>query len=204
MIRDTSATYPFICSFLFLIAIITIFFYVLDPTEPKFVLDDVMVSNLTNSVGAFTPRLDVTISARNPSHYLGIGYHGLRAYVEYQSQRITAPDVLLFPPDLYQSEGDDGATWTSSLSGDAVILSPMLLQKLNTDILNVTIHVVGRLRGEIGVLKSVWQSFDVNCFASLPLGNTSEWDPPADGGRRSNSGGGLKFALSQPCSTAIS
>ncbi|PON66846.1 Late embryogenesis abundant protein, partial [Parasponia andersonii] len=188
-----------LCGFLLLFAAFIIFLYVLGPPKPKFVIGDVTVSIFTASALApftLTSRLNATISARNPSRHFKIRYRHLRAYAEYRSQRITAPVVPLSPPNLHQSHGDGSATWSLSLSGDAVSVSPtVLLDDLKRDLnvigtVNVTIHVKGSVRGHLG-----WRSLDVNCFTSLPFRNSSAAIPFANGG--------LKFALGNPCSVEV-
>ncbi|PON59159.1 Late embryogenesis abundant protein, partial [Trema orientale] len=188
-----------LCGFLLLFAAFIIFLYVLGPPKPNFVIEDVTVSNFTASALApftLTSRLNATVSARNPSRHFEVRYRHLRAYAEYGSQRITAPVVPLSPPNLHQSHGDGSATWSLSLSGDAVRVSPTaLLDDLKRDMnvigtVNVTIHVKGSVRGHLG-----WRSLDVNCFTSLPFRSPSAAVPVADGG--------LKFALGNPCSVEV-
>ncbi|PON83781.1 Protein YLS [Trema orientale] len=184
-------------AFVLCLIVVIVLVTVLGPTYPLFILEDVTVRSFNASAGTplvtLTSHLDATISAGNPSRIHAIGYHGLRAYVEYQSQWITAPEVPLSPPDLYQSTAShrSTATWTPSFAGDAVRVSPALLQDLNAGVVNVTIHVKGRVRGIIGALKSAPWSLDVRCRASLPFGKLGAGVPVP--------GGGLKFALGKPC-----
>ncbi|PON79263.1 hypothetical protein PanWU01x14_013790 [Parasponia andersonii] len=90
--------------------------------------------------------------------------------MEYQSQWITAPEVPLSIPDLYQSTASPAAPLLGRRHSLATPLGfPQHYCRISTPAsVNVTIHVKGRVRGIIGALKSAPWSLDFKCQVSLP------------------------------------
>ncbi|XP_058773675.1 NDR1/HIN1-like protein 1 [Vicia villosa] len=195
-----------ILTFIILI-LLTIFliWIILQPTKPRFLLQDatVFAFNLTStgetpSLTTPTPNtltltIQVTLSSLNPNSKIGIYYNKLDAYASYRGQQISLATGV---PETYQGHRDI-SVWSPILYGSAVPVSPYLSEILRQDLTSggvlVNIKVNGRVRWKVGTWVSGRYHIDVNCPAFIRVAG----DKGGDG--FGVSGPAVKFQLSQSC-----
>ncbi|KAJ7981221.1 Late embryogenesis abundant protein [Quillaja saponaria] len=196
-----------ILAFIILVLIaIFLIWVILKPTKPRFILQDatVYVFNLSSTQPSITSpipntlstTIQATVSSRNPNDKVGIYYQKLDIYATYRSQQITYPTSL---PSSYQGHKEI-TVWSPNLYGNAVPVSPYvlnsLLQDQNAGAVLVNIKINGRVKWKVGTWTSGKYHIFVNCPAYIRLAGDK------------NSGFGLvgpavKFQLLQSCSVDV-
>lgn len=195
----------FILLILFIIFLIWI---ILRPTKPSFMLQDATVYafNLSSSINEPSPSvptpntvtitMQITLSAHNPNHRIGIYYHKLDVYASYRSQQISLPTAL---PATYQGH-KDFTVWSPFLYGTAVPVSPYTLSSLQQDqnagAVLVNVKVNGRVKWKVGTWVSGRYHIYVNCPAYIRFA----------GDRNGGIGvvaPSVKFQLLQSCSVDV-
>lgn len=170
---------------------------ILQPSRPRFILQDVTVYNLSVSAPppqymTLTATMQITVSGRNPNGRIGIYYLKLDAYAAYRNQPITLTTAL---PATYQGHRDV-TVWSPLVYGDAVPVSPflqqLLAQDLNAGAVLLSIKIDGRLKWKVGTWISGTYQLSVNCPAYIRFS-----DPTA---KLVSSSSVLKFQLVQGCS----
>lgn len=185
-----------IIGFLILLAIVIFLIWaILQPSKPRFVLQDATIYNFTISTGEppyfLTTTIQVTISTRNPNDRIGIYYQKLDIFATYRNQQITLPTIL---PTTYQGH-KDLAVWSPFLNGNSVPVSPylqgVLTQDLNVGAVLVNVKIDGRVKWKVGSWISSQYHMYVNCPAYIKF---------ADKNSGIASGPAMKFQLIQSCS----
>ncbi|KAK7263447.1 hypothetical protein RJT34_31037 [Clitoria ternatea] len=159
-----------IAAFIVLILLIIFLIWViLRPTKPRFMLQDatIFAFNSSTTPNTLSLTMQVTLTAHNPNHRIGIYYHTLRAYVSYHSQQISLPTAI---PDTYQGH-KDFTVWSPFLFGYAVPVSPFVLLSLQQDqsggVVMVNVKVNGRVKWKVGTWISGRYHLYVNCPAYI-------------------------------------
>lgn len=155
----------------FLLVIILIVWAILQPSKPRFVLQDVTVYNFNNTVpNVFSSSFQVTISSRNPNDRLGIYYDKLDVYANYRSQQITFSTLI---PPTYQGHKDVNI-WSPFIYGTNVPIAPYNSIALGQDQASGTvlllIKIDGRVRFKIGTFITGKYHLYVRCPAFITLG----------------------------------
>ncbi|KAL1557575.1 NDR1/HIN1-like protein 12 [Salvia divinorum] len=157
--------------FLLVLFLILLIWLILQPSKPRFVLQDatVFAFNLS-AANTLTTTVQVTLAARNSNQRIGIYYDRVDVYASYHGQQITLPTLL---PPTYQGH-KDSAVWSPFLYGDAVPVAPELGVAFNQDqiagTLMVHIRVRGRVRWKVGTFVSGGYHLYVNCPAFINSG----------------------------------
>ncbi|XP_027929186.1 NDR1/HIN1-like protein 1 [Vigna unguiculata] len=171
-----------VLGFIFLILlVIFLIWIILRPTKPRFILQDATVYafNLSSSGAIPSPTaptpntltltMQVTLSAFNPNHRIGVYYTKLDAYASYRGQQVSLATAL---PPTYQGHRDT-AVWSPFLYGTAVPVSPFMLQILQQDKTSggvlVNVKVNGRVKWKVGTWVSGRYHINVNCPAYIRL-----------------------------------
>ncbi|GAV67595.1 LEA_2 domain-containing protein [Cephalotus follicularis] len=184
----------------FVVVILIIFFIiwaVLQPSKPRFVLQDATLYAFNvSSPNLLTSNIQVTISARNPNDRIGIFYENLDIYASYRNQQITLPTEL---PGTYQGHKDI-AVWSPFLYGNAVPVAPYLADALSQDqnagMVLIKIKANGSLKWKVGTWISGKYRINVNCPAYISYGEKNkgiEVGPAA-----------IKYQFVQGCSVDVS
>ncbi|KAJ7948047.1 Late embryogenesis abundant protein [Quillaja saponaria] len=167
-----------ILAFIILVLIVIFLIWaILRPSKPSFILQDatVYVFNLSSSQpsltsptpNTLTSTIQVTLSSRNPNGRIGIYYQNLDIYATYRSQQITLATLL---PNSYQGHKDI-TVWSPYLYGNAVPVSPYLMNSLqqdqNSGAVLVNVKVNGRVKWKVGTWISGKYHIYVNCPAYI-------------------------------------
>ncbi|CAL9026317.1 unnamed protein product [Prunus brigantina] len=184
-----------IFNFILLVTILIVW-AILQPSKPRFILQDVTVFNFNNSVpNVFSSSFQVTVSSRNPNDKIGIYYDKLNIYATYRNQQITF--VTLIPP-VYQGHKDVNV-WSPFIYGTEVPIAPYnslaLDQDKNAGSVFLLLKMDGRVRWKVGTFISGRYHFYVRCPAFIPLG------PKNNGVLVGNNA--IKYQLLQHCKVSV-
>ncbi|KAL5545732.1 hypothetical protein UlMin_005419 [Ulmus minor] len=162
-----------IFTFIVLITILIIW-AVLQPSKPRFILQDVTVYAFNTSVpNLLTSNFQVTISSRNPNDKIGVYYDRLDVYAVYRNQQITFPTRI---PPTYQGHKDVNV-WSPFVYGTSVPVAPFnsvgLIQDQSTGSIMLIFKLDGRVRWKVGTFISGKYHFYVKCPAFINLGNNN-------------------------------
>ncbi|KAL1298827.1 hypothetical protein HN51_043121 [Arachis hypogaea] len=202
-----------ILGFIFLVLlVIFLIWIILRPTKPRFILQDATVYTFNfSTTGAAIPTpntltttMQVTLTSFNPNQRIGIYYTKLDVYASYRGQQISLATQL---PPSYQGHRDV-TVWSPFLYGNAVPVSPFLLEPLQQDQnagdVLVNVKVNGRVKWKVGTWVSGRYHVYANCPAYIKF----------VGGDRDNAVGasapevklaspGLKLSLVQSCNVDV-
>ncbi|XP_021892545.1 NDR1/HIN1-like protein 1 [Carica papaya] len=185
--------------FLFIVlATILLIWAILQPTKPRFVLQDATVFAFNITAPNFlTSNFQVTISSRNPNDKIGIYYDRLDIYATYRNQQITLRTAL---PPGYQGHKEIDV-WSPFVYGNSVPIAPYnsmsLSQDQNAGLIYVMIKIDGRVRWKVGAFISGRYHLYVKCPAYINFGNK----PPTSG--VSIGVNAVKYQLLQPCTVSV-
>ncbi|XP_043697704.1 NDR1/HIN1-like protein 1 [Telopea speciosissima] len=189
-----------ICSAILLFVILVLFaillvWLILRPTKPQFTLQDVTVYQFNvTSPNYLTSSIQVTVQSRNPNDRIGIYYDKMDIYATYRDQQITLPTLLL---QTYEGHKDINV-WSPFIYGNSVPIAPYLAASLNQDessgYILIHVKIYGKLRWKVGTWVSDHYRINVNCPAFIRFGNQASGITVS---------AGIKYQLSQPCSTDI-
>ncbi|CAN8252546.1 unnamed protein product [Cochlearia groenlandica] len=166
---------------------------ILHPHEPRFVLEDVTVSDFSVSEPSFlTTNLQVTLSSHNPNGKIGIFYDHIDVYASYRNQQVT-PAILL--PATYEGHLD-GTVWSPVLYGSTVPMNPYLSKSLNEDLIAgkvlLKIKIDGCVRWKVGSWVSGCYRLHVNCPAFITIS-----------GKFSGAGPPIKYQVVERCNVDV-
>ncbi|EXC01910.1 hypothetical protein L484_018821 [Morus notabilis] len=159
--------------FLFIVLLtILIIWAVLQPSKPRFILQDVTVYAFNTSIPNFlTSSFQVTISSRNPNDKIGVYYDRLDVFAVYHNQQITFPTRI---PPTYQGHKDVNV-WSPFVYGNLVPVAPFNSDALIADQANGAVMILfkidGRVRWKVGTFISGRYHLYVKCSAFISLGN---------------------------------
>ncbi|XP_068340950.1 NDR1/HIN1-like protein 1 [Pyrus communis] len=184
-----------IFNFILLVTILIVW-AILQPSKPRFVLQDVTVFNFNTSVpNVFSSSFQVTIAARNPNDKLGIYYDKLDVYATYRSQQITFSTLI---PPVYQGHKDVNI-WSPFIYGTEVPIAPYnsiaLGQDQNAGSVLFLIKIDGRVRFKVGTFITGRYHLYVRCPAFIPLGSQSTGIVVGNNA--------VKYQLVQRCSVSV-
>lgn len=183
--------------FLFLVLLtILIIWAVLQPSKPRFILQDVTVYAFNASVPNFlTSNFQVTISSRNPNDKIGIYYDRLDVFAVYHDQQITYRTRI---PQTYQGHKDINV-WSPFVYGNQVSIAPFnsvsLMQDQANGVVMITFKADGRVRWKVGTFISSRYHLYVKCNAFINLGNRNTGILVGDNA--------VKYQLVQKCSVNV-
>ncbi|TQD78765.1 hypothetical protein C1H46_035689 [Malus baccata] len=160
-----------IFNFILLVTILIVW-AILQPSKPRFVLQDVTVFNFnTSASNVFSSSFQVTISSRNPNDKIGIYYDRLNIYATYRAQQITFPTLI---PPVYQGHKDVNI-WSPFIYGTDVPIAPYnsiaLGQDQNAGSVLLLIKMDGRVRWKVGTFISSRYHLYIRCPAFIALGS---------------------------------
>lgn len=178
-----------------LLLIILLIWAILQPTKPRFVLQDATLYALNVSgPSLLTSNFQITIQSRNPNDHLGIYYDKLIVYATYRNQQITYATAI---PPVYQGHKDVNI-WSPFIYGTAVPVAPYIGSQLTQDQsvgqVLVVIKIDGRVRWKVGTFISSRYHLHVRCRAPIIVGN------PNTGVMV---GTGVKYQLFQRCGVSV-
>ncbi|ONH95932.1 hypothetical protein PRUPE_7G097100 [Prunus persica] len=184
-----------IFNFILLVTILIVW-AILQPSKPRFILQDVTVFNFNNSVpNVFSSSFQVTVSSRNPNDKIGIYYDRLNIYATYRNQQITFSTLI---PPVYQGHKDVNV-WSPFIYGTEVPIAPYnslaLDQDKNAGSVFLLLKMDGRVRWKVGTFISGRYHFYVRCPAFIPLG------PKNNGVVVGNNA--IKYQLLQHCKVSV-
>ncbi|XP_059668658.1 NDR1/HIN1-like protein 1 [Cornus florida] len=165
---------------------------ILQPKNPRFVLQDATVYAFNVSSNTFlTTNFQVTISSRNPNDKIGIYYDRLHVYATYRSQQITYYTSI---PPTYQGHKDVNV-WSPFIFGNNVPVAPYNGISLTSDAaagaVSLTIKIDGRVRWKVGTFTSGRYHLHVRCPTYIPFAG-----PRTTGVVIGNA---IKYQLTQRC-----
>lgn len=186
-----------IFNFILLITFLIIW-AILQPSKPRFILQDVTVYDFNTSVPNFlTSNFQVTISSRNPNDKIGVYYDRLDVYANYHNQQITFRTGI---PPTYQGHKET-EVWSPFVYGTLVSIAPYnslsLSQDQSTGSVLVLFKMDGRVRWKVGTFISGRYHFYVRCPAYINLGE----GPKTNGIIVGNNA--VKYQLTQKCSVNV-
>ncbi|KAL6273336.1 hypothetical protein ACE6H2_024028 [Prunus campanulata] len=184
-----------IFNFILLVTILIVW-AILQPSKPRFILQDVTVFQFNNSVpNVFSSSFQVTVSSRNPNDKIGIYYDKLAIYATYRNQQITFSTLI---PPVYQGHKDVNI-WSPFIYGTDVPISPYNSLALDQDKSAGSVFLLlkmdGRVRWKVGTFISGKYHFYVRCPAFIPLG------PKNNGVVVGNNA--IKYQLLQHCKVSV-
>ena len=184
-----------IFNFIILLTILIIW-AILQPSKPRFILQDVTVYAFNTSVPNFlTSNFQVTISSRNPNDKIGVYYDRLDVFAVYQNQQITYRTRI---PPTYQGHKDVNV-WSPFVYGNLVPVAPFnsmaLAQDQANGIVTLLFKVDGRVRWKVGTFISGQYHFYVKCPAYINLGNRNTGVVVSENA--------VKYQLIQRCSVNV-
>jgi hypothetical protein len=179
-----------------ILLIILLVWAILQPTKPKFILQDATVYAFNvSSPNLLTSRFEVTISSRNPNDKIGVYYDRLDVYAIYRNQQITLRTQL---PPTYQGHKDINV-WSPEIYGNAVPVSPYNAESLSQDQSSGTVLVLikidGRVRWKVGTFISGKYHLYVKCPAYITFGTRSNGITVGNNA--------IKYQLVQQCSVSV-
>jgi hypothetical protein len=179
-----------------ILLIILLVWAILQPTKPKFILQDATVYAFNvSSPNLLTSSFQVTISSRNPNDKIGIYYDRLDVYAIYRNQQITLRTQL---PPTYQGHKDINV-WSPEIYGNAVPVSPYNAESLSQDQSSGTVLVLikidGRVRWKVGTFISGKYHLYVKCPAYITFGTRSNGITVGNNA--------IKYQLVQQCSVSV-
>ncbi|KAK7324841.1 hypothetical protein VNO77_28717 [Canavalia gladiata] len=164
-----------------ILLVIFLIWIILRPTKPRFILEDATVyafnlsstgdipSPTTPTPNTLTLTMQVTLTALNPNSRIGIYYHNLHVYASYRGQQVSLATEL---PPTYQGHRDT-TVWSPFLYGNAVPVSPYVLEVLEQDKTSggvlVNVKVNGRVKWKVGTWVSGRYHIYANCPAYIRL-----------------------------------
>ncbi|PON70094.1 Late embryogenesis abundant protein [Parasponia andersonii] len=162
-----------IFNFILLVTILIVW-AILQPSKPRFVLQDVTVYAFNTSVPNFlTSNFQVTISSRNPNDKIGVYYDRLDVFAVYHDQQITYRTRI---PPTYQGHKDVNV-WSPFVYGNLVPVAPFNSLALTQDQSNgavlLNFNIDGRVRWKVGTFISGRYHFYVKCSAFINLGGNA-------------------------------
>ena len=161
--------------FLFIILLIILLVWaILQPTKPKFILQDATVYAFNvSSPNLLTSSFQVTLTSRNPNDKVGVYYDKLDVYAVYRNQQITLRTQI---PPTYQGHKDINV-WSPFISGSSVPVSPYNAESLSQDqssgAVMLLIKADGRVRWKVGSFISGRYHLYVRCPAYITFGTRS-------------------------------
>ncbi|XP_051131262.1 NDR1/HIN1-like protein 1 [Andrographis paniculata] len=184
-----------ILAFLVLLAVLIIW-AILQPKEPRFLLQDATVFNLNVSApNVISTTIQLTISSRNPNSRIGIYYERLRVYANYNNQQITTPTGI---PPVYQGHKDVNI-WSPFIFGANVPVAPynglLLGQDKSNGGVNFKFKIDGRVKWKVGAFVSGRYHLHVTCPAFVPIGNSKNTGIVV--------GNAIKYQISRSCSVDV-
>ncbi|XP_075638356.1 NDR1/HIN1-like protein 1 [Castanea sativa] len=184
-----------IFNFILLVTILLVW-AILQPTKPKFILQDATVYafNVTNP-NLLTSSFQVTLSSRNPNDKVGVYYDKLDVYAVYRNQQITLRTQI---PPTYQGHKDINV-WSPYIYGNSVPVSPnnaeSLLQDQSSGAVMLLIKADGRVRWKVGSFISGKYHLYVRCPAYITFGTRSTGIVVGHNA--------IKYQLVQQCSVSV-
>lgn len=184
-----------IFNFILLVTILLVW-AILQPTKPKFILQDATVYafNITNP-NLLTSSFQVTLSSRNPNDKIGVYYDKLDVYAVYHNQQITLRTQI---PPTYQGHKDINV-WSPYIYGNSVPVSPnnaeSLLQDQSSGTVLLLIKADGRVRWKVGTFITGRYHFYVRCPAYITFGTRSTGIVVGNNA--------IKYQLVQQCSVSV-
>lgn len=184
----------------FFIVLVTVLLVwaILQPSKPRFVLQDVTVYAFNTSVpNMLTSNFQITISSRNPNDKIGVYYDRLDVYSTYRNQQITFRTAI---PPTYQGHKEVNV-WSPFVYGTDVSVAPFNSIALSQDQASGTVLLVikidGRVRWKVGAFISGRYHFYVRCPAYINLGNNAKSTGIVV------SENAIKYQLVQRCSVSV-
>ncbi|KAK9985958.1 hypothetical protein SO802_030909 [Lithocarpus litseifolius] len=184
-----------IFNFILLLTILLVW-AILQPTKPKFILQDATVYafNIT-SPNLLTSSFQVTLSSRNPNDRIGVYYDKLDVYAVYRNQQITLRTQI---PPTYQGHKDINV-WSPYIFGNSVPVSPYNAESLSQDQSSGTVMLLikadGRVRWKVGSFITGRYHFYVRCPAYITFGTRSTGIVVGNNA--------IKYQLVQMCSVSV-
>ena len=184
-----------IFNFILLLTILLVW-AILQPTKPKFILQDATVYAFNiSSPNLLTSSFQVTLSSRNPNDKIGVYYDRLDVYAIYRNQQITLRSQI---PPTYQGHKDINV-WSPYIYGNAVPVSPYNAESLSQDQSSGTVLVLikidGRVRWKVGTFISGKYHLYVKCPAYITFGTRSNGITVGNNA--------IKYQLVQQCSVSV-
>ncbi|KAJ9694989.1 hypothetical protein PVL29_010463 [Vitis rotundifolia] len=181
--------------FFIILVVVLLVWAILQPKEPRFVLQDPTIYALNISTpNILTINIQVTITTRNPNDKIGIYYDKLVTYATYRGQQITP--AYLIPP-TYQGHKEI-ITWSPFLSGTGVPVAPYNAIALNQDqsygAITLIIKINGRVRWKVGTFTSGRYNLNVKCVAPITFGDRSSGVVVGDA---------VKYQMTTTCSVSV-
>ncbi|GAB4833264.1 hypothetical protein Ancab_031511 [Ancistrocladus abbreviatus] len=161
--------------FLFIVLLaILIIWAILQPTKPRFLLQDATVFAFNLSVpNVLTSVFQVTVQSRNPNDHIGIYYDKLNIYAVYRDQQITLPTDI---PPAYE-DTQQLNIWSPFIYGNNVPIAPFICVQLGQDRANgdvlLIIKMDGQVRWKVGAFVSGSYRIHVSCPALINFGNAN-------------------------------
>ncbi|KAK4582636.1 hypothetical protein RGQ29_025725 [Quercus rubra] len=182
-------------NFILLLTILLVW-AILQPTKPKFILQDATVYAFNvSSPNLLTSSFQVTLLSRNPNDKIGVYYDRLVVYAVYRNQQITLRTQI---PSTYQGHKDINI-WSPFIYGNSVPVSPnnaeSLLQDQSSGTVMLLIKADGRVRWKVGTFISGRYHLYVRCPAYITFGTKSTGIEVGNNA--------VKYQLVQQCSVSI-
>ncbi|KAG2674350.1 hypothetical protein I3843_13G114800 [Carya illinoinensis] len=188
------------CIAAFIVLVLFIIFLVwviLQPTKPRFILQDATVYAFNVSASppfAISTSMQITVASRNRMDRVGIYYQKVDIYATYRSQQITLRTLL---PPTYQGH-KEATVWSPFLCGNSVPMWPGLMDALQQDqnmgSVLFKIKIDGNIKWKVGTWFSGTYHLHVNCPAFIKFGDRNNGFPV---------GPVMKFQLVQGCTVDV-
>ncbi|KAF3442734.1 hypothetical protein FNV43_RR16651 [Rhamnella rubrinervis] len=184
--------------FFIVLVTILIVWAILQPSKPRFILQDVTVYAFNTSIpNILTSNFQITISSRNPNDKIGVYYDRLDVYASYRNQQITFRTAI---PPTYQGHKEVNV-WSPFVYGTNVPVAPFnslaLTQDQATGTVMLIIKMDGRVRWKVGAFISGRYHFYVRCPAYINLGSNAKTNGIIVGENA------VKYQLVQKCSVNV-
>lgn len=181
-----------------ILVVVLIVWAVLQPTKPRFILQDATVYAFNLSApNLLTSNFQITLSSRNPNDKIGIYYDMLDVYANYHAQQITFRTAI---PPTYQGHKEINV-WSPFIYGTNVPVAPYnslaLGQDQSTGAVLLTIRIDGRVRFKVGTFISSRYHLYVKCPAYINFGSGSNTNGIVVGENA------VKYQLVQSCSVSV-
>lgn len=183
---------------LLILVVILLVWAILQPSKPRFVLQDATVFNFNvsgNPPNLLTSNFQITLSSRNPNNKIGIYYDRLDVYATYRSQQITFPTSI---PPTYQGHKDVDI-WSPFVYGTSVPIAPFNGVSLDTDkdngVVLLIIRADGRVRWKVGTFITGKYHLHVKCPAYINFGNKANGVIVGDNA--------VKYTFTTSCSVSV-
>ncbi|XP_010423353.1 PREDICTED: NDR1/HIN1-like protein 12 [Camelina sativa] len=170
--------FPVIILFVILFVIILAVFLVwvvLQPSKPRFSLEEAIVSNFNisgNPLNILNSNFQVSISSENPNDKIGIYYDRLNLYASYHNQQITWQTAI---SPTYQGH-KEVKMWSPIIGGNSVPVSSVIGLPIVPDqpgTIELTLYLFGQIRWKVGSFITGEYHLHVNCPASINVGNSA-------------------------------